>query len=120
MKLLKRFISWTIWSIIVLNLLLIGLTHLPASQQYLGTLVSDAISKKLGTEVTIGRVNLGLLNRIIIDDVIILDQQKQELLRAARLSAKVDILPLMEGKISVSSAQLFGTHVNLYRQTAKS
>ena len=100
--------------------MLIGLTHLSASQQYLGTLVSDAISKKLGTEVTIGRVNLGLLNRIIIDDVIILDQQKQELLRAARLSAKVDILPLMEGKISVSSAQLFGTHVNLYRQTAKS
>lgn len=120
MKLLKRFISWTIWSIIVLNILLIGLTHLSASQQYFGTLVSDAISKKLGTEVTIGRVNLGLLNRIIIDDVIILDKQKQELLRAARLSAKIDILPLAEGKISISSAQLFGTHVNLYRQNAES
>lgn len=100
--------------------MLIGLTHLSASQQYFGSLVSDAISKKLGTEVTIGRVNLGLLNRIIIDDVIILDKQKQELLRAARLSAKIDILPLAEGKISISSAQLFGTHVNLYRQNAES
>ena len=120
MKLLKRFISWTIWSIIVLNILLIGLTHLSASQQYLGALVSNAISEKLGTEVTIGRVNLGLLNRIIIDDVVILDKQKQQLLRAARLSAKFDILPLTEGKISISSAQLFGTHVNLYLQNAQS
>lgn len=119
-KLLKRFISWTIWSIIALNLILTGLTHLSASQQYLGRWVSNVISQKLGTEVTIGRVNPGLLNRIIIDDVVLLDQQHQELLRAARLSVKIDLLPLTKGKISISSAQLFGTQVNIYRHDVKS
>ena len=119
MKLLKRFISWTIWSIIALNLILTGLTHLSASQQYLGKWFSNAISQKLGTEVTIGRVSPGLLNRLIIDDVVLLDQQKQELLRAARLSVKIDLLPLTKGKVSISSAQLFGTQVKIYRQNAE-
>ena len=119
MKILKRFISWTIWSIIALNLILTGLTHLSASQQYLGKWASNAISKKLGTEVTIGRVSPGLLNRLIIDDVVLLDQQKQELLRTARLSVKIDLLPLTKGKVSISSAQLFGTQVKIYRQDAQ-
>ena len=52
------------------------------------------MSETLGTEVSVGRVHLGFLNRIIIDDVVILDQQQKEMLKASRLSAKVELLPL--------------------------
>ena len=96
--------------------LLMVLIHIPACQQYIGQKVANAVSEKLATEVSVGRVDLGFLNRIILDDVIIHDQQKKEMLRAARLSARIDILPLTNGKISISSAQLFGAKAQFYRK----
>ena len=116
MKLLKNIINWTVWSIIALYLLLLLITHLPVCQAYLGKKVAQAIGEQLNTEVNIGRIDLGFLNRIIIDDVCIYDQQQKRMLQIARLSARVDILPLTEGKISISSAQLFGAHARLYRK----
>ena len=53
-------------------------------------------------------INIGLLNRIIIDDVLLDDQSGQEMLKVTRLSAKFDIMPFLKGKISISSVQLFG------------
>ena len=119
MKLLKRFVSWTIWGIIGLNLMLMGVSHLPAAQRRIGSIVAHAVEEKLGTRVSLGRVDLGFLNRVIIDDLLIYDQQKKEMVRVARLSAKIDIAPLIEGKISISSAQLFGARFSLYRQHAE-
>ncbi len=82
--------------------------------------MADALEHKLGTEVSIGRVDLGFFNRLIIDEVNIKDQNGQPLLSTNRLSVKVELLPLLEGKIRVSSAQLFGANANLYRETAES
>ena len=65
-------------------------------------------------------VNLGFFNRIIVDDVMMYDQQGDSMLFASRISAKVDYLPLTQGKISIASAQLFGLKANLYKQTANS
>ena len=118
MKLFKRIVSIIIWGIIVLNLLSAGILSMPQVQQFAGRKVAGLLSETLGTEVNIGRVSFGFLNRLIIDDVYLLDQQQKELLRVARLSAKVDLLPLAEGKISISSAQLFGAHARLYRRDA--
>ena len=42
------------------------------------------------------------------------------MLRIARLSAHIDILPLKDGKISISSAQLFGARAQFYRQDSLS
>ena len=117
MKLLKNIINWTVWSIIALYLLLLLITHLPICQVYIGKKVAQAIGDQLNTEVNVGRIDLGFLNRIIIDDVCIYDQQQKRMLQIARLSARVDILPLTEGKISISSAQLFGAHARLYKKS---
>ena len=120
MKLLKRFVSWTIWGIIGLNLMLMGISHIPAAQRRIGSFVAGVVEQKLGTHITLGRVDPGFLNRIIIEDLTILDQRQKEMLRVARLSAKIDLAPLItDGKISISSAQLFGAHLNLYRQNAE-
>ncbi len=119
MKLLKRFISWTIWGVIGLNLMLLTMSHIPAVQRYVGTETARAVSDALGTEVTVGRVDLGFLNRIIIDDVRIYDQQKKPMAYVSRLATKIDLAPLAEGKISISSAQLFGARLTFYRQHEK-
>ena len=89
-------------------------------QALIGSQVAEALSQKFGTRVNVGKVNLGIFNRIIVDDVMMYDQQGDSMIYASRVSAKIDFLPLKDGKISVSSAQLFGLKANLYKQTALS
>ena len=116
-KKFKKIISWAVWTVLGFLVLLFTLTHVPQVQRFIGRQVADALSEQLGTEVSVGRVDLGFLNRIIVDDVVVLDQQQQDMLKASRLSAKIDILPLLNGRVSISSAQLFGAHFKLYRDS---
>ena len=95
-------------------------SYLPQAQNYLGSKIAQAVSQKLGTNVQVGRVDLGFFNRIIIDNVRIEDQQRKEMLRAGRLSVRLELLPLLDGKISISSAQLFGAHFLFYKAHAQS
>ena len=120
MKKFKHICNGIIWTLIVLYLLLIVLLHVPSVQTFLGKEVAEALADKFGTKVEVGKVNLGFFNRIIIDDVMMYDQQGDSLIYASRLSAKIDYMAATQGKISVSSAQIFGLRANLYRQTAKS
>ncbi len=113
MKMLKRLLSWTIWSIVALHIAVVVLVQLPGVQSWLGSKVSSALSSELGTKATVKRISLGLFNRLIIDDVCIPDLQGDTLFRAGRLSVKASLLPLLEGRIDISSAQLFGAHLRL-------
>jgi hypothetical protein len=89
-----------------------------AVQHVIGTEIAGALSKKFGTKVEVGRVDLGLLNRIIIDDVYFYDQSNKLMIKAARLSVKIEVIPLTHGKISINSAQLFSFHATLYKKSA--
>ena len=82
--------------------------------------IAKELSEVLNTRLTIGKINIGLLNRIIIDDVLLDDQSGKEMLKVTRLSAKFDILPFFKGKISISSVQLFGFTINLNKETPDS
>lgn len=93
------------------------LLNIPYVQRQISVLVAGELSEVLGTELSIGRINMGLLNRIIIDDLLLDDQAGKEMLKVSRLSAKFDILPLFEGKVSISNVQLFGFNINLEKKT---
>ena len=99
---------------------LIILLHIPAIKSCIGTEVSHVLVEKIGTKVNIGSINLGFLNRVIIDDILIYDQNGQKLLTSSRASVKIDLIPLLEGRISISSAQLFGATIKAYKLTAES
>ena len=118
-KILKRIISIVIWTIIAINLLSAAILRLPSVQQFAGNKVSGLLEKTLGTKVHVGRIDLGFLDRIIIDDVNIYDQQQKLMLVVNRMAVKIDYLPLANGKISISSAQLFGANARLYQKNAE-
>ena len=120
MKKAKHLVGGIVWTLIGLYFFLIMLLHIPAFQSYMGKKGGELLSEKFATEVSIGRVNVGLLNRLIVDDVRMKDQSGKEMIRASRLSAKIDLMPLFNGKISVSSAQLFGLQATFYQQDARS
>ena len=115
---LKNIIRGVIWTLVGLYAALAILLHIPVVQAYLGDKVGDALSEKFGTKVFVGRVDLGFLNRLIVDDVFMQDQMGKPMIQATRVSAKVDLLDLLKGKIVVTSAQLFGLKANLYKQSA--
>ncbi len=108
---------WVLGIVLGLYIGTIILLNIPYVQQNMSILVADELSSILGSRLTIGRIDMGLLNRIIIDDLLLDDRSGKEMVKVTRLSAKFDILPLFNGKISISSVQLFGFNVNLYKQT---
>ncbi len=107
----------TIWIILGLYLVFILTFSIPAVQEYLGHQAAKVLSQKLGTSVSIGRLDYEILSHVTLYDVLIKDQQGKEMLKATRLSTRLDLLPLTEGKISISTAQLFGMKAKFYQKT---
>ena len=99
-----------------LHIVVLLCIQLSPVQSWLGNKVASALSETLGTDASVGHISIGLFNRLIIDDVCIPDLQGDTLLRASRLSVKGSLLPLLEGRIVISSAQLFGAHVRLCQE----
>lgn len=99
---------------------IIALLNIPHVQSRLSVFVSKELKTILNTEVSVGRIDMGLLNRIIVEDVLLHDRDDREMLKVARLSAKFDLLPLLNGKIAISSVQFFGFTVHLSKETPQS
>lgn len=93
--------------------------NIPFIQHRLSIAVAKELGNYLKTEVSIDRIDMGLLNRVIISDVVLKDQANKNLLTISRLSVKLNIRDIVNGKISIGSAQLFGFTVKLYKKTPK-
>ena len=96
------------------------LINVPYIQRALANTVAELVANTLHTKVEVGRIDLGLFNRIIIDNTTIYDQDGKPMVKAARLAVRIAPLELIEGRIRISSAQMFATHFNLYRRNANS
>ena len=94
---LKHIVNTLIWTIAGLYFTLIILLHLPAVKGVIGSEASDLLAHKLGTKVSIGNIDLGFLNRVIFDDVLICDLHGYKLLKSPRSSVKIDIIQLFQG-----------------------
>ncbi len=117
MSILRTVLKFMIWTVIAVYLLTILIFHIPGIQKYAGDRVAAALSHKLGTTVSVGAVNPGWLNRMVIDRVRIDDQTGEPLLTANRLSVRINILPLVtSNRIDISTAQIFGANLQLYQE----
>ena len=117
---LKYIVRILVWSFIGIHIGLIVLLNIPSVQGKLAALVSAELGRLLHTEVAVGRIELGLLNRIHITDVRLDDQQGEEMLNVNRLSARFEWRPLLEGKIVINSVQLIGFDIRLQKDTPES
>ncbi len=118
MKRVKHFINTILWALVCLYVVVVAVVNVPMVQTFIGHRVAGAISSKLGTKVSVGRVDVGLFNRVVIDDVSLLDQRAVPFFQATRLSVKIGLLAALRGDIDITSAQVFGMKARLYRATA--
>ena len=96
---------------------LVLFTATPTSQRWLAEKISGILSRELQTTVRIGRAQVGLFNRVVLDDVLLLDQPGDTLLSATRLSVKLSLPELANERVCLSSVQLFGFDIWLKRET---
>lgn len=108
-----------IWVVIGLYAAVVLMLQIPAVQEALADEVETVLGEKLDTRVEVGRVDIGMLNRLIIDRVVIYDKSGQKMLRARRLALRLG-LPDYAGHIDISSVQLLGLKLDLYRRTPHS
>ena len=120
LKIIRRILTTTVWTLLGLYLLLMIATSLPVVQEYLGNKVERVLSEKLGTNVQVGGVSIGMmLNQLSLDEVQIEDQRGKEMLWFGHLSVRIELLPLLDGKIHITKAQVFSSHARLYQKTEK-
>ncbi|MFA6870847.1 MAG: translocation/assembly module TamB domain-containing protein [Bacteroidaceae bacterium] len=89
-------------------------------QSKIGKLVATEMANQLHCEVTIGKIELGLFDRFIINDVLLKDKEQQDLLSIKKLTTKFKLLPIFEGKIVISNVQLFDFQAQLEKKTPES
>jgi len=94
--------------------------NIPYFQRKVTVVITRELSNYLGTQLTIDRVDLGLFNHIILDNVNLKDRQGHPLLKASRLSASFDLLPLLtQQKVSLRSVQLYNFRIALTKANPK-
>ena len=93
------------------------LLNTPSVQSKLASVVSKELKQVLHSDVSIGHVDIGLFNRIIIENVKLDDQQGEDMLEIARLAARFELMPLFEGRIIINNVQLFGLSARLSKET---
>ena len=114
---LKYIVRILVWGIIGIHIGILVLLNIPSVQNRLSSVVSSELQKLLNTEVHVGSIDLGLFNRLHIEDVQLYDRQGEELLNINRLSARFELEPLLEGKIVINSVQLIGFDIRMRKDT---
>jgi hypothetical protein len=117
---IKHIVRSTIILALVCYFGIIAVLSIPFIQKRLSGFTAQELSRIMQTEVRIGNIDLGLLNRVIIQNVYLEDKSGKELLKINRLSAKMELSSLLHGKICISSVQLFGLNAHLNRPTPDS
>ncbi len=115
----KILIHITGWALGIYAMVIL-LFSLPAMQKNLANWTASILSNQLNTKVQIGSINIGLLNKFIINDVILYEPSGKKMATVARMAASVDMIQMLTGGIAVNTAQLFSANATLYKQTPDS
>ena len=115
LKRIKNIIRVVVWTVVAVWAAVVIVLHVPAVQRRIANGVASALGSKLATDVRVGRVDVGWLDRIVIDDISVDDRDGNEMLTVARAAVKIDVWGLMDGRVDVSSAQLFGVNGTFYK-----
>jgi len=109
-----KYIALTVAGLAVAVLLLLAVApRIPLVQRELSSFATHELSKKLNTEVQIGNVDISGFNHLILKDVTINDQQHKPMAQIAKLDGKIQVRPLLHGKVRVEDILLSGFDIRL-------
>lgn len=119
MKFLKHITATVFITVLSLYILIYSFLSLPFCQDFLRTSVEQALINKLQTKVQIGSIEIGLFNRITLNDVVISDQKNNLLFESDLVSCRIELAPLLHQEISLRTVTLVDGKINAYKNTEK-
>ena len=122
MKTAKRYLRkglkillWIVGSVLILFLILVIALQIPAVQNFAKDKAVTYLQEKIKTPVKVGRIEIGLPKRVILEDFYFEDQQKDTLLAGQRLSVDISLFKLLKNQLEINSVKLEGITANLTR-----
>lgn len=103
-----KILLWTVGSVIALFLLIVLLLQVPYVQNVVKDKAVTYLEKKIGTEVKIGRIEIGLPKKVILEDVYFASQQGDTLLAGEKLAVDISLFKLMSNEVEINSIALTG------------
>lgn len=107
-NILAKMVSAIVLALIFLPLLVALLFEIPAVQNFVAREATEIISRKLGTRISIDRVDIGLFYRVSLDGFYVEDFQRDTLLYAGRLDARIKSLGLFGGRARFQPGRIVG------------
>lgn len=115
-----RVVLWFFLGVILLNVLLYILLSIPAIQNKAVAFAVDKLKEQLKTEVSIGEIQLRLLDHLWVNGVYIEDQKQDTLLYAQELDVRISPLRLLKNQLLIKSITLDDFVINVNRKDSVS
>jgi translocation and assembly module TamB len=116
-KKIVKILGYIVGVILLIPLLMLIALQIPSVQHFALKEITQNISNKLHTRVSLKKVSIGFLKRIELKEIYIEGQEKDTLFYAQKLEVDIDLFHLINKKISISDIKLEQAHANIYRNS---
>lgn len=110
-----RITGWIVGSIIGLFLLVVLLIQIPAVQNNLKKRAVAYLEGKIHTPVSIGRIEIGLPKKVILENVYFESQSGDTLLAGEKIAVDISLFKLFDDEVEVNSISLKNITANVKR-----
>lgn len=110
----EKYLRWTgiaVASPFILFILLCILIYIPPIQNFLVNTATRYASEATGMQISIGRISLSFPLDLVVNNTVIIDKQ-DTILNAKKLTAKIQLTPLLRKKIELDGLELSKASVN--------
>lgn len=110
-----KIILWIVGSVIGLFLLIVLLLQIPYFQNIAKDEAISYLEKKIGTEVRLDRIEIGLPKKVILEGFYFESQQGDTLLAGDKLAVDISLFKLLSNEVEINSINLEGVVANVKR-----
>ena len=107
-------------TVICIYLLLLAILNIQPIKNLCINEIEHHVGQLLGSKIEINDIEVGLFNRIVINNLKVYDYNDEILLQANKISAKVSLTDLFRNKLHLSSLLLMDAGINCYQDTENS
>jgi translocation and assembly module TamB len=92
--------------ILALFIILVLLIQAPPVQNFAKKKIVGFLENKLQTRVAIGKINIGIPNKVLLENIYLEDRQKDTLLSGGRISVNINMFKLISSEIEINEVEI--------------
>lgn len=106
--------------IVVLTIVGMVLIQQPSTQTWIAGKATEYLSQKTGTKISVGSVEIGFFNKVILNEVFVEDQKKDTLAYIRSLDSRLSYFNPFNSTYHFNDLKLDGVRANIYRNEGDS